>query len=141
MPYTEAAERFCREWDGVLDHCRFFVHDKSRIDFRFHCSLELADGFDSSEEALQYWYAPDMTDAYGPDTVPVATGGYYYYDILWIKPDGSLVAVLPDGGRENDFSDLFAYLCSEFVFAGTPDFVECDIEVKKLDGTMEERCG
>ena len=131
VPYTEAAEKFCREWDGVLDHCHFFGRDKSRIDFRFHCSLELADGFDSSEAALQYWYAPEMTDEYGLDTVPVATGGYYYYDIIWIKPDGSLVAVLPDGGRENDFSDLFAYLCSEFVFAGMPDFVECDYEAKE----------
>ena len=128
VPYTEAAEKFCREWDGVLDHCRFFGRDKSRIDFRFVCSLELTEGFDSSEEALQYWYDPDTTDEYGPDTVPVATGGYYYYDIIWIKPDGSLIAVLPDGGRENSFSDLLDYLCSEFVFAGTPDSVECDIE-------------
>ena len=35
VPYTEAAEKFCREWDGVLDYCRFFGRDKSRIDFRF----------------------------------------------------------------------------------------------------------
>ena len=127
VPYTEAAEKFCREWDGVLDHCRFCTRNKSRIDVRFVCSLELIEGFDSSEEALRYWYNPDTRDRYGPDTVPVATGGYHYYDILWIKSDGSLIAVLPDGGRENDFSDLFAYLCSEFVFAGVPDFVECDV--------------
>ena len=127
VPFTEAAEKFCREWDGVLDHCRFCTRNKSRIDVRFVCSLELIEGFDSSEEALRYWYNPDTRDRYGPDTVPVATGGYYYYDILWIKPDGSLIAVLPDGGRENDFRDLFAYLCSEFVFAGVPDFVECDV--------------
>ena len=113
------------------DHCRFFGRDKSRIDFRFHCSLELADGFDSSEEALQYWYAPEMTDEYGLDTVPVAKGGYYFYDIIWIKPDGSLVAVLPDGVRVNCFKDLLDYLCSEFVFAGMPDFVECDYEAKE----------
>ncbi len=64
----------------------------------------------------------------------MATGGYYYdyYDILWIRPDGSLIAVLPDVGRENHFSDLFEYLCSEYVFAGTPDFVECDMERKAL---------
>ena len=129
VPYTEAAEKFCR--DGVLDHCRFFRRDKSCIDVRFVCSLELADGFDSSEEALQYWYAPDMTDEYGLDTVPVATGGYYYYDIIWIKPDGSLIAVLPDGGRVNCFRDLLDYLCSEFVFAGTPDFVEYDNEANE----------
>ncbi len=127
VPYTEAAEKFCREWDGVLDHCRFCTRNKSRIDVRFVCSLGLIEGFDSSEEALRYWYDPDTRDRYGPDTVPVATGGYYYYDILWIKPDGSLIAVLPDGGRENDFRDLFAYLCSEFVFAGVPDFMECDV--------------
>ena len=131
VPYTEAAEKFCREWDGVLDHCRFFSRDKSSIDVRFVCSLELADGFDSSEEALQYWYDPGSTDEYGPDTVPVATGGYYYYDIIWTRPDGSLIAVLPDGGRVDCFSDLLDYLCSEFVFAGTPDFVEYDNEAKE----------
>ena len=155
VPYTEAAERFCREWDGVLDRCRFCGRNKSRIDFRFVCSLDMAEGFDSSEEALQYWYDPDtyekdwgwyenypkeIRDEYGHNTVPVATGGYYYYDIIWIKPDGSLIAILPDDGRENEFSNLLDYVSSEFGFAGTPDFVECDIEWKDLTGTMEERC-
>lgn len=72
-----------------------------------------------------------MTDEYGPDTVPVETGCYYSYDIIWIMPDGSLAAVLPDDGRVNCFRDLLDYLCSEFVFAGTPDFVECDNEAKE----------
>ena len=130
VPYTEAAEKFCREWDGVLDHCRFSTRSKNRIDFRFVCTLDLIDGFDSSKEALRYWYDSDTRDKFGSDTVPVATGGYYYYDIIWIKPDGSLIAILPDyGGRVNYFGNLFEYLCSEFIFAGTPDFVECDNEV------------
>ena len=36
-----------------------------------------------------------------------------------------------DGGRVNCFRDILDYLCSEFVFAGMPDFVECDYEAKE----------
>ncbi len=155
VPYTEAAERFCREWDGVLDCCHFCKRNKSRCDFWFTCALDVTEGFDSPEEALQYWYDPEtyekdeswypnypqeIREKYGPDTVPVAAGGYYYFDIIWIKPDGSLIAILPDDGIEHYYGNLFDYLLRELGFAGTPDFVECDIEWKDLEGTMEERC-
>lgn len=29
VPYTEAVEKFCREWDGVLNYCRFCGMNKS----------------------------------------------------------------------------------------------------------------
>ena len=155
VPFTEAAEKFCREWDGVLDRCHFCTRNKSRHDFWFTCALDVTEGFETPEEALKYWYDPvtyeeeddwypnypkEIREKHGPDTVPVAAGGYYYFDIIWIKPDGSLIAILPDDGIEHYYRNLFDYLLRELGFAGTPDFVECDIEWKDLEGTMEERC-
>ena len=155
VPYTEEAEKFCREWDGVLNYCRFCGMNKSRIDFWYACRLDVTEGFETPEEALQYWYDPktyekddnwypnypqEIRDGYGTDTVPVAAGGYYYFDIMWIKPDGTLIAIMPDDGREKHYDNLIDYLCFEFSHAGTPNNVEFDIEVKELDGTMEERC-
>ena len=55
VPYTEAAEKFCREWDGVFDHCRFCRRNKSRIDFRFVCALDVTAG-ETPEEALRCFY-------------------------------------------------------------------------------------
>ena len=144
VPYTEAAEKFCREWDGVLNFCRFCGANKSRIDFWFVCALDVTEYFETPEEALKYWYDPEtyekdeslypnypqeIRDEHGPDTVPVAAGGYYYFDIIWIKPDGSLIAIMPDDGRQKHYDNLFDYMCFEFGCAGMPDNVEFDIEV------------
>ncbi|GEM_PF-2668652 len=155
VPYTQAAEKFCRDWDGVLNYCRFCCANKSRIDFWFACRLDVTEGFETPEEALKYWYDPvtyeeeddwypnypkEIREKHGPDTVPVAAGGYYYFDILWSKPDGGLIAIMPDDDREKYYDNLIDYLCYEFGCAGTPDSVEVDLEVKELEGTMEERC-
>lgn len=135
VPYTKAAENFCREWCGVLEDCALYDSGGSVIDFDFRLLSDVSFGGEPPERTLEMEYTPEETprkggfgypdfaaeirSRYGADTVPVATGGYYYPSTIFVRPDGGIVKVFPDDGL---------YGIGEF---GSPD----DFLQSQLDGT------
>ncbi|MBQ3657530.1 MAG: hypothetical protein II956_11885 [Bacteroidales bacterium] len=156
VPYTEAAEKFCREWCGVLEKVKLYpdspnvVGDDgsellSDIDFSFRILTDADD--------LRYWYDPDYTEGdycddcaiwirenCGAETVPVASGGYYYPDKIWISPDGKLVTIFPDDGpcHQHIYNNLDDFL-HEHLDEHCADKVEMVLVEKRIEGTLDER--
>ena len=156
VPYTEAAEKFCREWCGVLEKVKLYpdrpnvVGDDGSellidIDFSFWIMTDADD--------LRYWYDPDYTEGdycdecaiwirekYGTETVPVASGGYYYPDKIWISPDGKLVTIFPDDGpcHQHIYNNLDDFL-HEHLDEHCADKVEMVLVKKRIEGTLDER--
>ena len=130
VPYTEAAEKFCREWCGVLEDLEFCHQDNVRVDFTFELMADIPFDNEPPENRLKLEYEPssESTDddygypdfaaairkRYGADTVPVAEGGYYYPSIVFVRPDGKIVALLPDNGLEG--IDVFDTLVDFLLF-------------------------
>lgn len=157
VPYTEAAEKFCREWCGVLEKAKFYPDrpnvigdDGSEllidIDFSFRIITNADD--------LKYWYDPDYTEGddcdefakvvrekYGIETVPVASGGYYYPLQIWICPDGRLVAILPDNGpwHQHIYDNLYEFLYEQLEEDFSAGKVEMVLVEKRIEGTLDER--
>ena len=87
------------------------------------------------------WYAECVEyirREYGDDTVPVAEGGYYYPDILCVRPDGKIVAYLPDDGNDCVFDSLEEFLYCHIGGHGLSR-IEVVRDSMKLEGTMDER--
>ena len=130
VPYTSAAEKFCREWCGVLEDLEFCHQDKIRVDFTFELMADIPFNDEPPEKRLESEYTPDpnpkedgygypdfaaaIRKRYGADTVPVAEGGYYYPSIVFVRPDGKIVALLPDNGLEG--IDVFDTLVDFLLF-------------------------
>lgn len=156
VPYTEAAEKFCREWCGVLERVKLYpdspnvVGDDGSellidIDFSFRILTDADD--------LRYWYDPDYTEGdycddcsiwirenCGAETVPVASGGYYYPDKIWISPDGKLVTIFPDDGpyHQHIYNNLDEFLHRELGGHGASR-IEVVLDEKRFEGTLDER--
>lgn len=154
-PFTDAARKFWSEWSGVTDEMSFYSRNPSipsdggrkftgRIYFDFYCL---------NEQGLRDWYIPTtypeedegfpdlagiMRAKYGDDTVPVAEGGYYYQWRFWIRPDGKMIAILPDNGIEYYFDTVEEFLCWQLK-DHNPGWLEVTTERMKLTGTLEER--
>ncbi|MBQ9395917.1 MAG: hypothetical protein IJU23_10450 [Proteobacteria bacterium] len=166
VPFTEAAEKFCREWDGAFDRIRIYpgspnvvCDDGSQylVDIAFSFEiLAHSEWIDDSVDELKYWYDPDyaasqprwdewcsknIREKYGTDTVPVAKGGYYYPKIIWIRPNGQLICDLPDNGRplaERVYDSLGDFIHDTLSGHGTSR-IEVELESRELECTMEER--
>lgn len=78
VPFSEAAEKLFREWNGVFDGGLWYEEgDSYRLDFfmdMFNCDFSLC----------KAKYAP-------ADAVPVGYGGYYYPGYIFVRPDGKLL--------------------------------------------------
>ena len=160
VPFTEAAEKFWRKWYGVLEQCVLYPdspnvscddgnHYIIDVDFSF-CML-------ANAEELKYRYEPttypDLDEnycediggmiraKYGIDTVPVASGGYYYPDSIYIRPNGKIISILPDNGYDSErfFDSLKEFLYFHLHGLGSAS-IEKVIEFKNIEeGSMEER--
>ncbi len=166
VPFTEAAEKFCREWDGVFDMVKMYP-DKSNvvmddgthylidIDFSFNLlsdSEHVRDPVDNVKvwydadymrkdvDGCSKWYAECVEyirREYGNDTVPVAEGGWYYRDILCVCPDGKIVSYLPDDGNDQVYDSLEEFLYCHIGGHGLSS-IEVIRDEEKLEGTMDE---
>lgn len=152
VKFTDAARKFWREYAGVMDTMMLYpdraniVTDDGRkyiagIDFDFHCVDEEALAWSIPESEPDDFY-PDFAkiirEKYGEDTVLVAEGGYYYPCLIWVRPDDSLISIMPDAGIEKYYNTLEEFICyhlkDKFLSR-----VEVVTETMKLSGTLEER--
>ena len=150
VPYTQAAENFCREWCGVLSDLAFCYQSGERIDFDFDLMADIPFDNEPPEKRLNFEYEPssesdeddygypdfaaEIRKRYGADTVPAAEGGYYYPSTIFVKPDGKIAAFLPDNGLEEieEYDTLFDFLC--FQLSGCRlECVEMILERKRLE--------
>ena len=167
VPFTEAAEKFCREWDGVFDMVKMYpdkpnvvmddgTHYLIDIDFSFNLlsdSENVSDSVDNVQvwydadymrkdgDGCSNWYAEcieDIRQKYGDDTIPVAEGGWYYPDIICVCPDGKIVSYLPDEGNDNVYDCLEDFLHFHIGGHGLSS-IEVIRDEEKLEGTMDER--
>ncbi len=164
VPLTEAAERFCREWDAVLDCAKFYPDFPNVVmDDGTHYLINISFDFwllshsvweKDAVESLRLWYEPTcypdldenfdddiagmIRSKYGADTVPVAKGGYYYPNILYIRPDGRIISVFADECRERHYDRIEEFLYQHLSKKGATR-IELVLEQKDLEGTLEER--
>lgn len=151
VKFTDAARNFWREYAGVLDNMWLYPDGPtiscddgrrflSAINFDFYCI---------TEELLTEWCVPQPDDfspdyvgiiweKYGEDTVLVAYGGYYYPRLIWVRPDGRLIAIMPDDGTEKYYDNLEEFLCYQLE-SEHPSWLEVVTESLKLKGMLEER--
>lgn len=167
VPFTPAAEKFCREWDGVFDRVNMYpdrpnvvmddgTHYLIDIDFSFNL-LSNSEHVHDPVDNVKVWYDADymrrdgdgcskrcaesieyIRQDYGADTVPVAAGGWYYPDIVCVCPDGKIVAYLPEEGNDQVFGNLEEFLHLHIGGHGLSR-IEVVRDEEKLEGTMDER--
>ena len=155
VPFTEAAEKFWREWYGVWNCIDFYPdrpnvvnsdgeHHIERIDFYFSL-VEDAEKLEVDYTPESYLGWPDsagmIRKKYGDDTVPVAEGGYYYPSDIWVCSDGRIFSVLPEDfeeiGDEHVWKSLDEFLC--FVLEDEyPARIEKVLARKELEGSLDE---
>ena len=155
VPFTEAAEKFWREWYGVWDCIDFYPdrpnvvnsdgeHHIERIDFYFSL-VEDAEKLEVGYTPESYLGWPDsagiIRKKYGDDTVPVSEGGYYYPSDIWVCSAGRIISVLPEDfeeiGDEHVWNTLDEFLC--FVLEGEhPARIEKVLARKELEGSLDE---
>lgn len=151
MPYTEAAEKFCREWCGVLERVKLYPDSPNVVgDDGSELLIDIDFSFQiiTNADDLRFWYEPNqlrdfggvIRKKYGIETVPVASGGYYYPDQIWICPDGKLVTIFPDNDNpwdQNIYDNLDDFLHEHLDHCA--DKVEMVLVEKRIEGTLDER--
>ena len=158
VPYTEAAEKVYREWDGVFEdivvyhedsiHCvDFFIYFfKDPKDFMQWYSVD-AEKFVNEQtdpiyrtlqRAHSYVYEEIVKEKCAPGTVPIAEGGYYYQGGIYVQPDGKLMCYHPDYDDEDGWHfDDFTKLLDMELGAADPWRIERILEEKEVSGTLE----
>ena len=146
VPFTEAAEKLFREWNGVFDGERWYEEGHSyRMDFfmsLFNCDFSFYEHkpVDESAEDENLSAPAIMRKHYGADTVPVGYGGYYYQGYVFICPDGKLLMWHDYNPRD----EFWEYDSLDELIQGELSF-HCVGRVEKIvdrvgfEGSVEER--
>ncbi len=161
VPFTDAADRFFREWDGLFEGDVYWKESKDNpfyrdgeryqadfyFDFfhraermkRFYASEPIDE--DTDIESLAPDFPAIIRKLYGPETIPLGEGGYYYQGYIYLTPEGKILIHHPDyddGDVFWDYDDFFDLFCGE-MRSPCPDFVEKILAKEEFFGDFESR--